>query len=167
MQNVGRAKTRRARQGIRVNYDSVAAVTAFPRDFAEDGVSNGAQYKSETGELTTDCGGARILRRERGGQLHRISGCLVDVHKTLVSASKCAGLGRDGWLIKGGGYSIPDHSALSHTIKQMIDKDVGKPRNNVIIVRGGTVSKTSTSRCRWQDQCARARLIRGATLEHS
>jgi hypothetical protein len=117
---------------IKVNYDSGAAVTAVPRHFAEDSVSNGMQYKTATGELTPDQGGVRISGRVNGGPVQRVSGRLTDVHKVLMSASKCAGLGRNGFLTKGGGYLIPDDSALSHKIKKMIRKEAMKQDNKLI-----------------------------------
>ena len=113
---------RRKRYWIKVNYDSGAAVTAFPKSFAEDSVGNGEQYKTATGELTPDYGGIRISGRVDGGSLHRLTGRLADVHKTIVSASRCTSLGR-GWLMKGGGYLISDDSAISHKIKKMIQKE--------------------------------------------
>ena len=118
--------------GIKVNYDSGAAATAFPKSSAEDSVGNGAQYKTATGELTPDHGGVRIAGRVDGRRIHRLTGRLADVHKTLVSASKCAHLGRNGWLTKGGGYLIPDDSALSHKIKNMIQKEADRKNNELV-----------------------------------
>ena len=86
----------RGQHWIQVNYDSDAAVAAFPRHFAEGAVCYGAQNKTATGELTTDCGGARILGRVNGGPLRRNMGSLVDADKTPMSASTCARLGLNG-----------------------------------------------------------------------
>ena len=77
----------RGRHWLRVKYDSGSPETALWRDFAEDAVGSGAQFKTATGGLTTDFGGARISGRVHGGPPHRIIGCLVDVHKTLLSLS--------------------------------------------------------------------------------
>ena len=48
------------------------------------------------------------------------------MHKTLASASKCANVGQNGWVTKGGGYLIPEDSALSHNIKKLIEKETLK-----------------------------------------
>ena len=90
------------------------------------------QCKTATGELTTDHGCARISGHTHGGQLYRISGRLVDVHKTLMSLSKCTRMGHNGWHTKGGGYLVPEDSTLSHKIKNFNDKEGGKPRSGVV-----------------------------------
>ena len=43
---------------------------------------------------------------------------LLTCTKTLASASKCAQLGRNGWLTEHGGFLIPSDSVLSHKIKE-------------------------------------------------
>ena len=40
-------------------------------------------------------------------------------------------VGRNDWLTKDGGYLILDNRILRHKIKKLIDKEVGKPQNNV------------------------------------
>lgn len=69
---------------------------------------------------------------DESGRPVRIQGRLAEVHKTLCSASKCAKACRDGWITNGGGYLIPDDSALSHKIKKLIDAEASKPGNQVI-----------------------------------
>ena len=43
--------------------------------------------------------------------------------KPLVSASRSASFGRNGWITQGGGYLIPDDSKCSRTIKSIIEKE--------------------------------------------
>ena len=75
----------------------------------------------------------RISKRSKNvGTSVWITSRLVHVHKTLVSASKCASLGSNVWLTKGGGYLISDGSEWSRQIKKMMDEEVGKPHHKVI-----------------------------------
>ena len=144
-------------------------------------MGSGPQCKTVTGELTTDFGGARISGRARGGPPHRISGCLVDAHKTLLSLSKCTPLGRwlaqQRWrLTKGGGYMVLEDSTLSHKIRSSIDKEIAKPRSGVVESYEKNGVYNFFVEMRWQDQTLRCskmgtgthtRLIRCAKLEHS
>ena len=83
--SIGRRRdTKRVSTGFESTKDSGASVRAFPRDFAEDAVRNGAQYETVTGEFARGHGGARISGRVYGGPLHRTSRRMVGVHKTLM-----------------------------------------------------------------------------------
>ena len=114
-----------------MNYDTGAAVTAFPRGFGSGAIGNGQNYRTATGEFTPDYGGLRITGTSENEASRRITGRLADVHKTLASASKCASFGRNGWIGQGGGYLIPDDSALSWKIKKMVERKLRRRRTTL------------------------------------
>ena len=118
---------------VKMNYDTGAAITAFPKDFAPSAVQgNGCKYKTATGELTEDQGALRITGEDEGRSLRRLTGRLTDVHKPLVSASSCASHGQNGWVSKGGGWLIPENSATSWKIQKILAKDAAKKAHKMI-----------------------------------
>lgn len=120
---------------VRMNYDTGAATTAFPKEFAggSGGLSgNGQCYRGAGGELIMDEGGLKMTAETERGDLARLTGRIADVHKTLVSASKSASLGQNGWITKHGGWLIPDGSAISHKIKKLLDREAAKSDHRMI-----------------------------------
>jgi len=85
---------------IKMNYDTGAAVTAFPKSFAPGVRGNGQLYRTATGEFTEDCGALRLTAETESGDPRRITGRLASVHKVFVSASKRANFGMNGWIRK-------------------------------------------------------------------
>ena len=124
-------------QWIKMNYDTGAAQTAFPRAIASEFsekpvVGNGQCYRSATGELIEDEGGLKVTAETERGDMARVSGRVASVHKPLVSAAKSAGFGQNGWITKHGGWLIPDNSAISHKIKKLLDKEAAKQNHSMI-----------------------------------
>ena len=120
---------------LKINYDTGAAVTGIPEQYAIPGAKgNGDKFTTASGELVEDQGGLRIQAVDENGRMARISGRIAKVHKILCSASRCAQAGKNGWVTDGGGYLIPDDSALSHKIKKLIDVEAAKPYNQLIPV---------------------------------
>ncbi|CAJ1387436.1 unnamed protein product, partial [Effrenium voratum] len=100
-----------AEQGewISMNFDTGAAVTAIPKklsDYLElKGDPNSSSYKTASGELLPDEGGA-VMRGYTNDCCGRsIEGRLVDVHRLLVSGSAVSKKnvvildGNEGWII--------------------------------------------------------------------
>ena len=108
---------------MKLNYDTGAAVTAFPRSMAPDAMGNGQLYRTATGELTEDAGALRVTGETEAGELRRITGRVTDVHKVLVSAAKVAGFGQDGWISKGGGYLYPASSPVARKVKELLERE--------------------------------------------
>ena len=73
-----------SRKWIRLNYDTGAAVTVFPKSFCKDATGNGSEYRTATGELTPDYGGLRLTGRAENGELKRVAGRLAEVHNAGV-----------------------------------------------------------------------------------
>ena len=118
---------------LKINYDTGAAVSGFPEEYAPSGsAGNGDQYTTATGELVQDRGGLRVVAQDENGRMTRIQGRIAKLRKILCSGSKCAQAGQNGWITNGGGYLIPDNSALSHKIKKLIDAEAAKSNHELI-----------------------------------
>jgi len=115
---------------LKFNYDTGAAVTAFPKGLVESspGGGNGRSYRTATGELTSDEGSLRAMGLDENGNQNRVVGRIAGVHKVLVSASRSAGFGRNGWITKGGGYLAPDDSKRSRLVKKIMEKEAAKDK---------------------------------------
>ena len=122
-----------SKKWLKLNYDTGAAITVFPQRWAPEAVGDGAtQYRTASNELVGDQGGYRVTGQAENGCANRVTGRLANVHKVLVSASRCATHGRNGWVTQDGGYLIPDDSPLSHKIKKMIHKEASKQQTSLI-----------------------------------
>ena len=119
-------------QWIKMNYDTGAAVTAFPQEYAPGVRGNGQRYRTATGEYTEDCGELKLTAELENGNPGRISGRLAAVHKVLVSASRCAGFGMNGWICKGGGYLVPEGSEVAKKIHALVEKESWRNGNGMI-----------------------------------
>ena len=120
---------------IKCNYDTGAAITAFPKAMApvlDETEGNGDTYKTASGEEVGDYGGLRVTAPTESGRMGRVTGRVADVHKILVAASKAANFGQNGWITRGGGWLIPDDSALSWKIKKLIEKEAQKEKHDMI-----------------------------------
>ena len=115
---------------LKFNYDAGAAFTAFPTDLVESspGGGNGRSYRTATEELTSDEGSLRAMGLDENGNQNRVVGRIAGVHKVLVSASRSAGFGRNGWIAKGGGCLAPDDSRRSRLVKKIMKKEAAKDK---------------------------------------
>ena len=78
------------KQGAKFNLDSGAALSAFPRSFAPEGLrGNGAKCKMASGQEIQDEGFIRMRGTDESGHLRSLSGRVAGVHKALVAASQC------------------------------------------------------------------------------
>ena len=113
---------------IKLNYDTGAAVTAFPKGLVQSSPAygNGRSYRTATGELIQDEGKVRATGLDENGNISRVTGRVAGVHKVLVSASRSASFGRNGWITRGGGYLIPDDSKCSRLIKKIVERESQK-----------------------------------------
>ena len=88
-------------------WDSGAAQTVLPRNFAPDVEATGRKYKTASSELIDDFGQMTLLGSDERDQLRRLKGRVSEVHKPLVAASKTTALGYDAFMDHTGGILIP------------------------------------------------------------
>ena len=122
-------------QWIKLNYDSGAAVTAFPKSGVPQNLvqsSSSSSYKTAGGQLVPDLGGVKLTAEDENGQLRRVQGRVSEVHKSLISASKSAQMGQNGWLTKGGGWLVPENSRASEKIHKILQEESEKEGNKMI-----------------------------------
>ena len=122
-------------QWIKLNYDSGAAITAFPKNgIPQDLIqsSSNSSYKTAGGQLVPDLGGVKLTAEDENGQLRRVRGRVSEVHKSLISASKSAQMGQNGWLTKGGGWLVPDDSRASERIHKILQEESEKMDHKMI-----------------------------------
>ena len=120
---------------VRLNVDSGASCTTFPKAWALEGLTgSGASYKTASGEMIDDLGGVKLKASTESGLLTSITGRVSGVHKTLASAAKIAGAGKDIWMTDTGGYVYPRASEVGKKIKSLLEKEVSSGSNwkNVI-----------------------------------
>ena len=92
---------------IRINYDTGAAVTAFPLEFG-DGLNlhKRGEFKVASGDSIPDYGRVRIPGQDEFGNNRGISGAVTSVHKPLCSATEVA-KAHDAFIWEGGGAIVP------------------------------------------------------------
>ena len=115
---------------VKLNLDSGAAVTAFPESLAPPGCQgNGNNYKTATGELTPDKGQIKITGTSENKRKLRITARVANVHKPLLSASRCVNGGQCVWLSKGGGWMIETTDPVIKQVESILWKHAmqGKP----------------------------------------
>ena len=115
---------------VKLNLDSGAAVTAFPESLAPPGCQgNGNNYKTATGELTPDKGQIKITGTSENKRKLRITARVANVHKPLLSASRCVNGGQCVWLSEGGGGMIETTDPVIKQVESILWKHAmqGKP----------------------------------------
>jgi len=118
---------------IRFNYDSGAAVTAFPNRFAtKDLKGNGQTYRTASGELIPDAGAVRVKAEDEYGQMRSIKGRVAGVHKPLASAARCAEMGQNTWLTQGGGWMLHKDSRVSKKICKILAAEARKADHKML-----------------------------------
>lgn len=114
------------------NYDSGAAIAAFPESFApEGGRGNGQNYKTASGELLQDQGAVRISAYDERGRARGLTGRVMKVHKPLISASQVAKK-QCSWLSEGGGWLIPRDSPVCKKVEDLLNKEATKNNNQML-----------------------------------
>ena len=156
---------------IRMNLDSGAAVSAFPRRMAPPGAKgNGTAYRTASGELIKDEGSMRVRAEDERGFLRSLTGRVADVHKPLVSQARCAEVGQNTWLTKGGGWMVHKSSKVSQKIGQLLEQEAKKPGHTMLPIheeRGvynfylkvGDKGSLSALEDKPLEQCAKEELI--------
>ena len=122
-------------QWIKLNYDSGAAVTAFPKSGVPQEISqaeSSSNYKTAGGQLVPDLGGVKLTAEDENCQLRKMHGRVSEVHKSLISASKSAEMGQNGWPTKGGGWIVPEKSKASEQIHKILELEAAKPDSKMI-----------------------------------
>ena len=121
---------------VRLNLDSGAAITAFPRRFAPAGHSggNGQTYKAATGELTQDEGGIKMKAEDEYGQMRGIAGRIADIHKPLLAAGECTDKEQDIWLTHNGGWVLARNSEVGKKIQRLLEAEARKERHQMMPV---------------------------------
>ena len=105
-------------QWIKCNFDTGAARTALPED--EDkpqGKETGKFYRTASGEVIPDMGVSTLCGTDEEGKYLRLSGNVTRVHKVLVSAAAVHRKKNFTVLEAGGGYIIPEGSALGKEMR--------------------------------------------------
>lgn len=108
---------------LKLNYDTGAGLTAFPKTYkeiaAEDG--KGSSYRTASGEKIPDYGGVKLQTLDEKGNARKISGRCTEVHKVLASASQLHKR-HDAYLWNGGGMLVPTDSGLAQALRQEFDR---------------------------------------------
>jgi len=112
---------------LKLNYDTGAAVSAFPEEFSEGGAPTGTTLVTASGERITDMGEIRLTTRDEYNQSRRISGKVTSVHKVLMSASCVNREGKQrAWLTDTGGYLIPRDGPIAKGMDKHLERLIEK-----------------------------------------
>ena len=79
-----------------------------------------------------DLGGVQLTAEDENGQLRKVNGGISEVRKSLISASKSAELGQNGWLTKGGGWIVPEDSEAPRQIHKILEQESRKRDSKMI-----------------------------------
>ncbi|CAK0814137.1 unnamed protein product, partial [Prorocentrum cordatum] len=112
---------------LKFNWDSRAAISAFPRSFAPKGLTgNGNTYKIASSELVPDEGSIRVKAEDEFGTLRSLSGWVANVHKPLVSAGQAAGAGQCSYLSRTGGWVFHERRPIENNIEKLMETEAAK-----------------------------------------
>ena len=112
---------------LKFNWDSGAAISAFPRSFAPKGLTgNGNTYKTASGELVPDEGSIKVKAEDEFGTLRSLTGRVANVHKPLVSAGQAAGAGQCSYLSRTGGWVFHEASPIGKKIEKLMETEAAK-----------------------------------------
>ena len=112
---------------LKLNYDTGAAVVAFPAEFNEGGESTGVPLVTASGERIADMGEIRLQGRDEYNQPRKIRGKVTQVHKVLAGAAQ---INRDGrqrtWLTDTGGYLLPKEGPIAKGVEKELQRLIRK-----------------------------------------
>ena len=118
---------------VKLNFDTGAAVTAFPESLAPDGLQgNGQSYKTATGELTPDKGQVILKGSTENNRRWNLTARVASVHKPLLSASRCVNSGQCVWLSKGGSWMIQDTDVVVKQVERLLWKHANRGKATFI-----------------------------------
>ena len=82
------------------------------------GKETGKFYRAASGEVIPDFGISTLCGTDEEGKYLRLKGNVTKVHKILVSASAVHQKNNFTWLEAGGGYIIPEGSAIGKEMRE-------------------------------------------------
>ena len=137
LSGVGIADTSSAEEWMKFNLDTGAAQTAIPNGWEDRVVvseGNEVVFTTASGELVPSQGIGTFEGFDESGNKCRVKGSMADVHKPLISASKCLGFGRIAVLDVNGGSLIPQGSKVGKAVQAILEKASAAEQRNWIPV---------------------------------
>ncbi|CAK0864353.1 unnamed protein product, partial [Prorocentrum cordatum] len=121
---------------MKFNWDSGAAVSAFPRSFAPPtGLKgNGSTYRTASGELVPDEGSLQLKAEDEYGVLRALKGRVTNVHKPLISVGQAAGAGQCSFLGRNGGWIFHEKSPIGKRVVGMLEKEAKTAKHQMLPV---------------------------------
>ncbi|CAK0880002.1 unnamed protein product, partial [Prorocentrum cordatum] len=121
---------------MKFNWDSGAAVSAFPRSFAPPtGMKgNGSTYRTASGELVPDEGSLQLKAEDEYGVLRALKGRVTNVHKPLISVGQAAGAGQCSFLGRNGGWIFHEKSPIGKRVVGMLEKEAKTAKHQMLPV---------------------------------
>ncbi|CAK0813925.1 unnamed protein product [Prorocentrum cordatum] len=121
---------------MKFNWDSGAAVSAFPRSFAPPtGMKgNGSTYRTASGELVPDEGSLQLKAEDEYGVLRALKGRVTNVHKPLISVGQAAGAGQCSFLGRNGGWIFHEKSQIGKRVVGMLEKEAKTAKHQMLPV---------------------------------
>jgi hypothetical protein len=112
---------------LKLNYDTGAAMTAFPLEVAEGKnlKDTGEHFKTASGQLISDKGPVTIKGKDAQGNVRKMKGRVTEVHKALVAASQIH-QSQDVWLGLGGGVMMPRGGPIAQGLHKEYERLVRK-----------------------------------------
>ena len=119
---------------MKFNWDSGAAVSAFPRSFAPTSglKGNGNTYRTASGELVPDEGSIQLKAEDERGWLRSFKGRITNVHKPLISAGQAAGAGQCSFLSRDGGWIFHENSPIGKRVTTMLAKEAKRQAHQMM-----------------------------------
>ncbi|CAK0880049.1 unnamed protein product, partial [Prorocentrum cordatum] len=121
---------------MKFNWDSGAAISAFPRSFAPPtGMKgNGSTYRTASGELVPDEGSLQLKAEDEYGVLRALKGRVTNVHKPLISVGQAAGAGQRSFLGRNGGWIFHEKSPIGKRVVGMLEKEAKAAKHQMLPV---------------------------------
>ncbi|CAK0811643.1 unnamed protein product [Prorocentrum cordatum] len=121
---------------MKFNWDSGAAISAFPRSFAPPtGMKgNGSTYRTASGELVPDEGSLQLKAEDEYGVLRALKGRATNVHKPLISVGQAAGAGQCSFLGRNGGWIFHEKSPIGKRVVGMLEKEAKAAKHQMLPV---------------------------------
>ncbi|CAK0899207.1 unnamed protein product [Prorocentrum cordatum] len=121
---------------MKFNWDSGAAISAFPRSFAPPtGMKgNGSTYRTASGELVPDEGSLQLKAEDEYGVLRALKGRVTNVHKPLISVGQAAGAGQCSFLGRNGGWIFHEKSPIGKRVVGMLEKEAKAAKHQMLPV---------------------------------
>ncbi|CAK0841220.1 unnamed protein product, partial [Prorocentrum cordatum] len=109
---------------MKFNWDSGAAVSAFPRSFAPP---TGMKGNGSIGSL-------QLKAEDEYGVLRALKGRVTNVHKPLISVGQAAGAGQCSFLGRNGGWIFHEKSPIGKRVVGMLEKEAKAAKHQMLPV---------------------------------